>query len=168
MAELLPGQRLQPSLLDRLTNDTPESKVESREKRVMSMRQLRAAVLRDLGWLLNTPNKDNTHEFDNYPEVRRSVLNFGMPDYTGLTVSMMTSTDLEREIREAIEFFEPRIVHGSLRVSSLPSSQQPGFNSIALEVAGEVWAQPVPEHVYLRTEVDLETGQCRLQEGSRG
>ncbi len=168
MAELLPGQRLQPSLLDRLTNDTPEAKVESRDKRVMSMRQLRGAVLRDLAWLLNTPNKDNTHEYEEVPEVRRSVLNFGMPDYTGLTVSMMTPGELEREIREAIEFFEPRIVHGSLRVKALPVSEQPGFNSIALEVAGEVWAQPVPEHLYLRTEVDLETGQCRLQESTRG
>ena len=46
MAELTTSERLQPSLLDRLTDDHPEVAHESRERRVMSMRQLRAAVLR--------------------------------------------------------------------------------------------------------------------------
>ena len=43
MAELLPQERLQPSLLDRLTDDAPESKEESRDKRVLNLAQLRAA-----------------------------------------------------------------------------------------------------------------------------
>lgn len=164
MAELLPSERLQPCLLDRLTDDEPDKEKEAREKRVFSMRQLRGAVLRDLAWLLNTSNKDNTHELDDFPEARRSVINYGMPDYTGLTVSMMTPGALEGEIRDAIALFEPRIITGTLRVKAASNREQPGFNAIALEVAGEMWAQPVPEHVYLRTEVDLETGQCRLEE----
>ena len=47
MAELTTRERLQPSLLDRLTDDAPQERVESRDKRVMSMRQLRTAVLRE-------------------------------------------------------------------------------------------------------------------------
>ena len=42
MAELLPQERLQPSLLDRLTDYEPGSAVESRERRVLSTQQLRA------------------------------------------------------------------------------------------------------------------------------
>ena len=54
MAELTPKERLQPSLLDRLTDDAPAEKVESREQRVLSLTKLRQSVNRDLGWLLNT------------------------------------------------------------------------------------------------------------------
>jgi len=56
MAELAPRERLQPSLLDRLTDDEPDQEVESRERRVLSVRGLREGVLRDLAWLLNTTN----------------------------------------------------------------------------------------------------------------
>jgi len=51
MADLIPRERLQPSLLDRLTDNSPQATVESRDERVMSSRQLRKSVLRDLEWL---------------------------------------------------------------------------------------------------------------------
>jgi hypothetical protein len=38
--------RLQPALLDRLTDDAPQSRVEAEDTRVMSKTQLRQAVLR--------------------------------------------------------------------------------------------------------------------------
>ena len=54
MAELTPQERLFPSLLDRLSDDQPLEQKESRDRRVFSVSKLRAAVLRDLAWLLNT------------------------------------------------------------------------------------------------------------------
>ena len=54
MAEpLTPQDRLQPALLDRLTDDEPDKKLEPREHRVLSKSRLRQAVLRDLAWLFN-------------------------------------------------------------------------------------------------------------------
>jgi type VI secretion system protein ImpF len=53
MAELTPKDRLQPSLLDRLTDEEPDQPQESREKRVLSLNRLRESVLRDLAWLFN-------------------------------------------------------------------------------------------------------------------
>ena len=53
MAELTPLERLQPALLDRLSDDAPQVKVESREARVISRQRFRQAVLRDLAWLFN-------------------------------------------------------------------------------------------------------------------
>ena len=53
MAEQRPEERLQPALLDRLTDDEPDKKVEAREARVFTKRRLRQAVLRDLAWLFN-------------------------------------------------------------------------------------------------------------------
>ena len=40
--------RLQPALLDRLTDDDPESTVESADSRVINRNRLRDLVLRDL------------------------------------------------------------------------------------------------------------------------
>ena len=51
---LIPQERLQPSLLDRLIDDEPEKTVEAPDQRVLSKARLRQAVLRDLAWLFNT------------------------------------------------------------------------------------------------------------------
>jgi len=62
MPEPLPPQeRLQPALLDRLTDDEPDKKLEPREMRVLSKRKLRESVLRDLAWLFNS-TKLETHQ----------------------------------------------------------------------------------------------------------
>ena len=73
MAELTPGERLQPSLLDRLTDDSPQSKKESRDQRVLSVRRLRACVLRDLAWLLNTTNLGSDFDSKRFPDVAKSL-----------------------------------------------------------------------------------------------
>ncbi len=56
MAELTSSERLQPSLLDRLTDFEPTKNVESRDRSILSLHEIRQAVLRDLGWLFNTSN----------------------------------------------------------------------------------------------------------------
>ena len=66
--------RREPSLLDRLTDDQPEQRQESREKRVLSPSRLRECVRRDLSWLLNTTQLGALQDLEAHPEVARSVL----------------------------------------------------------------------------------------------
>src|SRR5262245_57623150 len=54
MADAVPIERLQPCLLDRLTDDEPHKKEESRNARAISHQKYRRGVLRDLEWLFNT------------------------------------------------------------------------------------------------------------------
>ena len=54
------SERLQPSLLDRLTDDDATNAAESREARVIDIRRLRDIVQRDLSWLLNTNNGESS------------------------------------------------------------------------------------------------------------
>ena len=96
MAELTQQERLQPSLLDRLTDDEPDVPQESRDKRVLSMRRLRESVLRDLGWLLNASRLDTLQDLGDHPFVARSVLNYGIPDIAGLTASGLDIAGLAR------------------------------------------------------------------------
>ncbi len=37
-------------------------------------------------------------------------------------------------------------------------------NALAFEIEGELWADPVPIHLFMQTEVDLETGSVSIKE----
>ena len=169
MVDLTPKDRLQPSLLDRLTDDDPQSEKESRQERVLSVRQFRNAVLRDLAWLLNTSSGRLLEEdLQDFPFVAQSVLNYGIPDLTGLLTSTVDPAELERDVLLAIRNFEPRIMRQSTSVHVLSDQEQPGRHCLAFKIDGELWAKPLPESLYLKTELDLETGQCTLEEQTHG
>ena len=162
MAELTSRDRLQPSLLDRLSDDDSQARLESRDQRVLSMRGLRKAVLRDLGWLLNTTGLGALQPLDGHPLAARSVLNFGLPDLAGKTASGLDRAELGRRIRQAIWDFEPRILRDSVRVVAAPGQRGMAPNQVAFEIHGELWGQPLPERLYLKTELVLEFGEIRL------
>src|SRR5258706_16418679 len=91
-----PQERLQPALLDRLTDDEPDKKLEPREARVLSKRRMRESVLRDLAWLFNATQLESVNPLARAPLVRRSVLNFGLPAMSGKVSSSLDVTDLTR------------------------------------------------------------------------
>lgn len=165
MAELAPRERLQPSLLDRLSDDEPDKTSEPRERRVLSLRTLREGVLRDLAWLLNTTNLMSLSAIDTgkLPHLANSVVNFGVPNMSGSTVSSINVGKLERGIRQAIWDFEPRLIRSSLSVKVL-ASDSVGHNKLTFEIEADLWAQPYPERLYLKTELDLERGGAVLVE----
>jgi type VI secretion system protein ImpF len=166
MAEqLTPQERLQPALLDRLTDDEPDKKQELRERRVLTKAQLRQAVLRDLVWLFNTTRLERGSELAKLPHVRRSVVNFGLPAHSGQMASTLEITDIERDLKQAILDFEPRILPETLEVKALVElSQLDHHNVIGVQIHGQLWAQPVPLELLIRTEIDLETGRVQLSD----
>ena len=165
MAELTTQERLQPSLLDRLTDDEPGKLEESREKRVISATRLRDCVTRDMSWLLNCVSLDASLELDDYPDVARSVLNFGIPDLTGVALSGIDADVLQRRVRDAILAFEPRLTAGTLRVTVNALTKRMDRQALIFNIESEMWAQPIPLNLYLKTEVDLETGSFKVSEG---
>jgi type VI secretion system protein ImpF len=160
--ELTPQERLQPALLDRLTDEEPTLTREPPDRRVMSKSRLRQAVLRDLAWLFNS-TKPAVDDLLQSPHVQRSVLNFGLPALSGRAASSLDVTELERTIRQAILDFEPRILPGSLEVKALAlENALDHHNVIGVQIRGELWAQPVPLELLVRTEIDLETGRVEI------
>ena len=157
------GDRLQPALLDRLTDDEPEQLKESMQNSVVSKGRLKKTVLRDLVWLLNTTAHDIDGELDLYPEVRQSVINYGVPVLSGRIFSGVNWRDLERQIHDAIVAFEPRILPGTLSVkASVPTDLMGHHNLLQFELRGELWSMPYPVELPLRSELDLETGYMKL------
>ena len=156
---------LQPSLLDRLTDEQPGQRVDPTDARLLGRSGLRAAVLRDLACLLNVTRLGASQPLDAWPEVERSVLNYGLPAFAGETASTLDVKGLERAIRQAILRFEPRILADTLEVKAIEQDSMMGWhNVVCVTISGQIWAQPVPLEMMLRTEVDLETGQVSLSE----
>jgi type VI secretion system protein ImpF len=156
-------ERLQPALLDRLTDDEPDKKVEAREARVFTKRRLRQAVLRDLAWLFNATQLEAVDDLSRTPLVRRSVVNFGLPALSGQAASTFDITDLAKAIREAIVTFEPRILPSTLEIKTLiDSGDLDHHNVIGVEIRAHLWAEPVPLEFLVRTEIDLETGNVQI------
>lgn len=164
MADLSSQERLFPSLLDRLTDDQAGTKVESRDQRVFSIHKLRAAVLRDLKWLMNTCHLEANQDLSDHPNVQRSVINYGIPDLTGKTVSGLEVHQVQNALKQAILDFEPRIIAETLEVRGEKDPESPLSNSLQFEIEGELWSRPFPERLYLRSELDLETGNVNIHE----
>jgi type VI secretion system protein ImpF len=163
MAELSTKEKLQPSLLDRLTDDDSGNLQETRDKRVLSMRGLRKAVLRDLGWLFNTTGLASLQNMENFPRAAQSVINFGFPDLSGKTASGLDLAEVERRLRQAIWDFEPRILRDTVQVRARAVDVGGGNqNQIIFEIHGELWGQTLSERLYLKTELDLEMGEIRV------
>jgi type VI secretion system protein ImpF len=157
-------ERLQPSLLDRLTDREPHKSKESSARQSMSQKEFKEAVIRDLGWLLNSVSLDVCVDLEAYPEVRHSVLNYGLPDISGHTASTIDVKTVESSVRRAICEFEPRIIRNSLRVRVHADPSEMSHNSLVFEIEGAVFGQPSPFQVVLRSELDLECGEFKVTE----
>lgn len=167
MAELTKKERLQPSLLDRLTDEEPDARQESRDKRVLSPARLRECVRRDLTWLFNTTSLSAVQELNMPSDVLASVVNFGMPDLAGRTASSVDVRALEQLICKVIWDFEPRLIKNSVKVRIFADEQKMNHNAMVFDIEAELWAQPLPLRLFLRTEIDLENGGVSVSDMGR-
>lgn len=168
MADLAAQERLQPSLLDRLIDDDPTSRVESADKKTLTKQALRQAVLRDLAWLLNATGYSPAFDEKLYPEAARSVINFGLPTMSGQFVSTMQPTSMEQDLRQAIINFEPRILPRTLQVEIVQEGYaMDSHNRVGMTIKGMLWAQPVPMEFLMRSRIDLEEGRFSIEDINR-
>lgn len=162
MADADFAERLQPSLLDRLTDENPHELTERREDRVIDMRKLREIIQRDLAWLLNTSNAASAIDDARYPHAKNSVLNYGIREVSGEYSTTERAELIRKAIDRAISRFEPRIKEGSCDVK-LRADNANRQTIITYDIRADMWAQPMPLELYLRSEVDVTTGELKLE-----
>jgi type VI secretion system protein ImpF len=167
MPDLALTDRLQPVLLDRLIDDQPGKSDESRERRVMNMSQIRQAILRDLEYLLNTPARPEGDPIYDYPLASTSVLNFGTATFSGRTTSDQARERLRAGVERAIGVFEPRLQPGTVRVKRVERTEEAsGLVAVGFEVSGDIHPLPMPDNLFVRTEIDLELNQWKMEGGA--
>jgi type VI secretion system protein ImpF len=101
----------EPSLFDKLFGDEPHASV-SHALRRLSVDELKETIARDLEALLNTRLGMTEESLKGFPECQKSVLTFGLSDFSGL--SLASHYDREficRSIEQAIARHEPRLRH---------------------------------------------------------
>jgi len=158
--------RLQPCLLDRLTDDEPGKREESRNQRIVSLQRYKAGVLRDLDWLFNSvghfpDERVGEVTFADYEEAFRSVINFGIRQLYGRLAPDIE--EIQKQLLQAVITFEPRINRRTLRVEVKIER-----NTLSIELTGELWVNPLPEKLFIKTELDLESSECNTREASHG
>lgn len=163
MSDKMIAERLQPSLLDRLTDDNPTELKERREDRVIDLRQLREIIQRDLSWLLNTADAGKQIDENIYPNASSSVLNYGVAQVAGDYSTARRAELIRKSILDAIQEFEPRIHPGSLDIGLRVDEEDNRQSLVSFDIRAEMWAQPMPIELYLRSQVDVTTGKLELE-----
>ena len=129
---------------------------------MLSPQRLRESVRRDLSWLFNAVNLVSVQDLSGHPEAERSTLNFGLPDLSGKTTASIHTSTVEKQIRKAIWEFEPRLMKNSVRVKLVHDQKAMGPNVLCVAIEAELWAQPLPLRLFLRTDLNLETGEAQV------
>jgi type VI secretion system protein ImpF len=139
-----------------VTNNTPELA----EQRSIAVRRLREYVCRDLASLLNCSSLDATVDLTDFPHVQRSVLNYGMPSLAGRMARTVEADRISSKIEAAIANFEPRLS----RVRVTPELGDDGSEThvLAFRIEAQLWGQPVPQHLVLRTSIDVDSGDVSI------
>jgi type VI secretion system protein ImpF len=113
-----------------------------RVRQVISESVLRQEVTRDLDALLNTIALENTVDMREAEYVRKSILNFGLPDVAHRTIDEIGVNDISEEIKAAIIKYEPRLAASSLRVER-DTSIDPVELKIRFIVRADLTCDPV-------------------------
>lgn len=125
---------------------------------------VRDAILRDLGWLLNARALPDAMTC-RHPRVAQSVLNYGLRDLADDALLGTTGDRLQERVRRAIERFEPRLDPRTLKVTVHSHSQGPLLlGVIEVEIAAEIRVLPMHQALRIRTRIDVETGECLLED----
>lgn len=99
-----------PSVLDRLLDNEPTNSREPLTSRFHNLHDLEAIVARDLESLLNTKQEVLYELPMEFTEVNRSLLTYGLPDFTAFSLDSLDDRNrILRTVEQIIANFEPRL-----------------------------------------------------------
>ncbi|WP_332670541.1 type VI secretion system baseplate subunit TssE [Aromatoleum sp.] len=115
--------RALPSLLDRLLDDAPGAPFDATPS-PFGAAAPKAALARDLEALLNT-RVSALSGIDALPLAARSILTFGIPDFSGLSLLSADDCETVRErVRRTIAAHEPRLTEVRVTLDALPGAER--------------------------------------------
>jgi type VI secretion system protein ImpF len=127
-------------LFDRLA-DVPDWNEQEQPLRILNREQLKASVRRELGRLLNTRCSIPLHRLG---EEERSVVNYGIPDFSSLSPHNADDHVLIASVvGQTITAFEPRLRHVRVEVGPAFSAESSLWLTINAELVVGMFAEPV-------------------------
>lgn len=132
-------------LLDRLVDLEPWIPREPRPSRTLDRRGLRESIRRELERLFNSRCPLPAERLAGRP---RTVLEYGIPDFAGLTPRRFEDrVRLAELLREAVEAYEPRLRRVRVEVAAVAGDDE----ALACRVEGETVVDGVAEPVSFPT-----------------
>ena len=165
MARVDKKKKLRPSILDRLIDNYPDINVEKDPDQHQQLKQLRNSVRRDLENLLNTRYR-MLEPPDEYTELQKSLLNYGLPD---LAIVNISDNIKRKEFIEHLETilieFEPRFK--TVKVSYMENSDSLD-RSLRFRIDATLYADPSPETVVFDSVLEPVTRTVNVEEAGHG
>jgi type VI secretion system protein ImpF len=159
MARFEPDPNVTLSVLDRLIDNDPGTPADPPAGRQQTVRQLKAALRRDLEWLLNT--RRTPEAVTETPSLLyKSLFNYGLPDISNLSMQAVQDQNrLLRMMEGTISAFEPRIKGARVTLESAgPSSRVLRF-----VIEGLLDMDPAPERVSFDTTLELSSREYEIR-----
>lgn len=149
-----------PSVLDRLLDNEPEAEREQLPYHFQTLQQLKRAVTRDLETLLNTRQERLEELSSEFTEVRRSLVTYGLPDFTTLTLlSANDRNRIRRALEQAVALFEPRLE----RVRVILQPPRPHDLVLRFCIEALLRVEPAPEPVTFDAMLQLSPQRYMVQ-----
>jgi type VI secretion system protein ImpF len=122
---------------------------------------LRREVARDLDALVNTIALESAEDLNGFDEVRKSILNFGLPDLTHRSIDEHSVDDIRNEIKTALMNYEPRLLRDTIR-SARDKTVGVEELKVRFVVQAELHCEPVNVPVEFVADVELDTGTIQI------
>ncbi|MEX0731279.1 MAG: type VI secretion system baseplate subunit TssE [Aquisalimonadaceae bacterium] len=166
MARIRSQQPVLPSLLDRLIDDDPDQTEDGAQSSPALLQGIRAGVRRDLENLLNTRLYRQSAAIAPYPELTKSVLSYGLPDFS--TVQLGSEEHRERlraMIQNTIERFESRLRRVSVDIVDTGEEQD---RTLYLKITALLLVEPDPVPLLFDSRIHALDRMVRLRELRHG
>jgi type VI secretion system protein ImpF len=118
---------------------------------------LRREVARDLDALMNTIAMESSVDLEPFAQVRKSILNFGLPDIAHRSIDEISVNDLQYEIATALMNYEPRLLRGTIQVKR--DVTDPADLKIRFVVHADLHCEPLNLPVEFVADVDVDNGK---------
>ena len=127
----------------------------------MSASDLQRSVARDLERLMNAVNFAADTDLKPFPEVRRSILNYGFSDIARMSIEESGVGNIAGEIEAVLRRFEPRLAPQSIQARR-DTELDPAELKLRFIVRAEIVADPLNVPVEFVADLERDTGRIRL------
>lgn len=138
-------QKLRPSILDRVIDDSPEVNLkDAHNNEQFNLNYLKNSVRKDLENLFNSRYRISDLP-EEYEEIQHSLINYGLPDLATINmIDIEKRADFCKHIEKTIRYFEPRFQ--SVKVKYI-DNQDYTDRTLRFRIEAVLYAEPMPEKI---------------------
>ena len=164
MARSRADKPLLPSVFDRLIDEDPGNTREAPKPRVQVLREMKAAVCRDLENLLNTRVRAGAVPPD-LEELDVSLATYGIPDFAGTSGGSKEGREkLRQKVEATIKKFETRFIN--IRVE-LVENEDEFDRTMRFRIDALMHAEPAPEPMVFDSQLEPTISEFHVERSRR-